>query len=177
MKKILVVVLAIVAILFGITNFVDGLSISSSDKVDISILVDMNKSSWEKLNENAIIDTPTTSKISLSNEKASVEKIIQIQNDSKILVIPDYEKETLTYIQEYDNRIEAYYGYGISDKAPWGAYWCIYTGKDKMLIYADYPTKKVMSNTIGDIKLKEVQETIRAGKLPSLDSMYRMSLT
>lgn len=149
-------------ILVVIFAHVGAFNIFSADKEDISILVDANKFTWEKIRDDSIVSK-------VSSVKLSDNKILQVSPDSKLYISKDTDKNTVSYANKFSDRIEGYYSYGKSSAYPWGIYWCIHDLNGKpMIVFSEFSKRSVWFSPISSDKVGEITATLNKGELPDI---------
>lgn len=176
MKYIFALVVLVLLIISVFTAHTMALSVLSLDKVDISILIDMNKSSWEKMESGDVatveIAKPTTAKISLSSvvdAKKKVEPVVQINPGASLVVEGNYAGGDSQIVQVGKDKIEGYYSYGKSSAYPWGIYWCIHDISGKpMIVFSEFSKRSVWYSPISSAQVEEIAAILNKGTIPDI---------
>ena len=153
-------------ILVVIFAHVGAFNIFSADKEDISILVDANKPTWEKIRDDSIVSK-------VSSVKLSDNKILQVSPDSKLYISKDTDKNTVSYANKFSDRIEGYYSYCVSYNIPWIVYWCVDIDKS-IIIFCEFKTRNVYTNHIYKSEIEDIELYLKEGKIPNADTIYKM---
>jgi hypothetical protein len=163
-------------IIAAFTAHAGALTVTSKDTVDISILIDMNKSSWEKMESGDVatveIAKPTTAKISLSSvvdAKKKVEPVVQINPGASLVVEANYAGGDAQFVQVGKNKIEGYYSYGKSSAYPWGIYWCIHdVGGKPMIVFSEFSKRSVWYSPVSSDTVEEIAAILNKGDIPDI---------
>jgi hypothetical protein len=163
-------------ILAALTAHGGALSITSSDTVGLSTRAG---DTWSKLESGDIAGTalmvPTAVKLTVSQEKETLEPIIQILPGADLVVAADYSGRTVDVVQVRSDRIEGYYSYGKSNTYPWGFYWCVYDLKGKpFVVYSEFSTRSVWYNYISAENVGKLNDAINMGACPDIGIIQRM---
>lgn len=172
--------LAFLALLIfaALTAHAAALTISSKDTVEIAMLVDMNKTNWEKMETGDIadvrIDKPTIAKITLTSEKQKIEPVVQINPGASLVVSANYAGGDADIVQVGKDKIEGYYSYGKSSTYPWGIYWCIHdVGGKPMIVFSEFSKRSVWYSPISSDQVEEITGILNNGEIPDVITIQK----